>query len=70
MTKKYVTDEGTRKKPTKQKKNEEEIGNLPQKEFRVMILNMIQNLRNRMEAWIRKIQEMSNKDLQELKNKQ
>ena len=38
--------------------NEEEIGNLPQKEFRVMIVKMIQNLRNRMEAQIEKIQEM------------
>ena len=35
--------------------NEEEIGNLPEKEFRVMIINMIQNLRNRMEAQIEKI---------------
>ena len=25
--------------------NEEEIGNLPEKEFRVMVVNMIQNLR-------------------------
>ena len=50
--------------------NEEEIGNLPEKEFRVMIVKMIQNLRNRMEAWIEKIQEMLNKDLEELKNKQ
>ena len=49
---------------------EEEIGNLPEKEFRVMIVKMIQNLRNRMEAWIEKIQEMFNKDLEELKNKQ
>ena len=31
---------------------------------------MIQNLRTRMEAWIEKIQEMFNKDLEELKNKQ
>ena len=31
---------------------------------------MIQNLRNRMEAWNEKIQEMLNKDLEELKNKQ
>ena len=31
---------------------------------------MIQNLRNRMEAWIVKILEMFNKDLEELKNKQ
>ena len=31
--------------------NEEEIGNLPEKEFRVTIVNMILNLRKRMEAW-------------------
>ena len=49
--------------------NEEEIGNLPEKEFRVMIAKMIQNLRNRMEAQMEKIQEMFNKDLEELKNK-
>ena len=46
--------------------NEEEIGSLPEKEFRVMIENMIQNPGNRME----KIQEMFNKDLEELKSKQ
>ena len=34
-------------------------GNLYEKEFRGMIVKMIQNLRNRMEAWIKKIQEMS-----------
>ena len=47
-------------------KNEEEIGSLPEKEFRVMIVKMIQNLGNRME----KIQERFNKDLEELKSKQ
>ena len=41
--------------------NEEEIGSLPEKEFRVMIVEMIQNLGNRME----KIQETLNKDLEE-----
>ena len=50
--------------------NEEEIGNLPEKEFRVIIVKMIQNLGNRMETWIEKIQEMFNKDLEEVKNKQ
>ena len=35
--------------------NEEERGNLPEKEFRVMITKMIQNLGNRMEARIEKI---------------
>ena len=46
--------------------NEEEIGSLLEKEFRVMILKMIQNLGNRME----KIQEKFKKDLEELKSKQ
>ena len=46
--------------------NEEEIGSLPEKEFRIMIVKMIQNLANRME----KIQETFNKDLEELKSKQ
>ena len=57
------------KTPEKQL-NEMEIGNLPEKEFRIMIVKMIQNLGNRMEAQIEKIQEMFNKDLEELKNKQ
>ena len=46
--------------------NEDEIGNLLEKEFRVMIVKMIQNLGNRME----KIQETFNKDLEETKSKQ
>ena len=46
--------------------NEEEIGSLPEKEFRVMTVKTIQNLGNRME----KIQETFNKYLEELKNKQ
>ena len=46
--------------------NEEEIGSLPEKEFRIMIVRMIQNLGNRME----KIQETFNKDLEKLKSKQ
>ena len=50
--------------------NEEEIGNLPEKEFRVMIVKMIQNLRNKMEAQTEKIQEMFNKDLEDLNSKQ
>ena len=46
--------------------NEEEMSSLPEKEFRVMIVKMIQNLGNRME----KIQKTFNKDLEELKSKQ
>ena len=43
---------------------DEEIGKLPGKEFRIMILKMIKNLENKME----KMQESVNKDLEELKN--
>ena len=50
--------------------NEEEVGNLLEKEFRVTIVKMIQNLGNWMEARIEKIQEMFNKDLEEPKNRQ
>ena len=57
------------KTPEKQL-NEVEIGNLPEKEFRIMIVKMIQDLGKRMEANIEKMQEMFNKDLEELKNKQ
>ena len=46
--------------------NEEEIGSLPEKEFRIMIVKMIQNLGNKMG----KIQETFNKELEELKSKQ
>ena len=48
MTKKYVTDEGARY--LQDQINEEAIGNLPEKEFRIMIVKMIQDLGNRMEA--------------------
>ena len=50
--------------------NEVEIGNLPEKEFRRMIVKMIQDLGKRMEAKIEKMQKMFTKDLEELKNKQ
>ena len=45
--------------------NEEEIGKLPEKEFRIMIVKMIKKLENKME----KMQGSINKDLEELKNK-
>ena len=56
---------GQAKTPEKQL-NEVEIGKLPEKEFRIMTVKMIQNLGNRM----KKMQEMFTKNLEELKNKQ
>ena len=41
---------------------EEEIGKLPEKEFRIIMVKMIKNLENKIE----KIQESINKDLEEL----
>ena len=56
---------------------EEEIGSLPEKEFRIMIVKMIQNLESKMELQINrletrteKMQGMFNKDLEEIKNSQ
>ena len=43
--------------------NEEDIGKLPEKEFRIMIVKMIKNLENK----VGKMQESINKDLEELK---
>ena len=61
---------------TKQTK-EEEIGSLSEKEFRLMIVKMIQNLENKMELQINrletrieKVQEMFNKGLEETKKNQ
>ena len=44
--------------------NKEEIGKLPEKEYRIMIVKMIKNLENKMQ----KIEESINKDLEELNN--
>jgi len=56
---------------------EEEIDNLPEKEFRIMIVQKIRNLENKMELQINrletrivKIQGMFNKDLEEIKKSQ
>ena len=56
---------------------EEEIGNLSEKEFRILIMKMIQNLESKMELQINsletkmeKMQEMFNKDLEEIKKSQ
>ena len=65
------------KSPSNQTKEEEEIGSLPEKKFRIMIVKMIQNLENKMELQINrletrieKMQEMFSKDLEEIKKGQ
>ena len=56
------------KTPEKQL-NKVEIGNLPEKEFRIMIVKVIQDLGKRMEAKIKTMQDMLHTDLEELNNK-
>ena len=46
--------------------SEMELGNLPEKEFRIMTVKIIQDIQKTME----KMQEVFTKDLEELKNKQ
>ena len=55
---------------------EEEMRILPEKEFKIMIVKMIQNLENKMQLQIKRLetsieemQEMFNKDLEEIKKK-
>ena len=56
---------------------EEEIGNLPDKEFRMLIVKMIQNLEikmesqiNSLETRIEEMQERFNEDLEEIRKSQ
>ena len=49
--------------------SEVEIGNLPKKEFRVVIVKMIKELRRRMDAQSKK-SEVFNMELENIKNKQ
>ena len=55
----------TQTRKTEVQINEEELGKLPEKVFRIMIVKTIKNLENKME----KMQESINKDLEKLKNK-
>ena len=51
---------------------EEEIGSLPDKEFRIMIVKMIQNLENKMELQINRLETRTEKmqeRFKKLKNK-
>ena len=56
------------KRPPSQTK-EEEIGNLPDKEFRIMIVKMIQNLKIKMEPQINNLEKRT-ETIQEIKKSQ
>ena len=82
QTQQYKQDEETEEYPAGKEQDkcppnqtkEEEIGNLPDKEFQILIVKMIQNLEikmesqiNSLETRIEKMQERFNKDLEEIK---
>jgi len=54
-TEEYPAGKGTGYKPPNQTK-EEEIGNLPDKEFQIMIVKLIQNLEIKMETQINSLE--------------
>ena len=63
---KIISQMKEQNKTSEKQLDEVEIENLPEKEVRIMIVQMIWDLKKRME----KMQEMFTKDLQELKKKQ
>ena len=46
-----------------------DVGNLPEKKCRVMIIKVIQDFGKRMEAWNEMIQEMFNRELEDIQNR-
>ena len=57
-------------KSSEKQLNKVEIGNLTEKELRITIMKIIQDLGKRMEAKIKKMHEIFTKVLEELKNEQ
>ena len=57
-------------KPPEEQLSEVKLGNLPEKEFRITIVKMIQDLRKRMAVQSEETQEMFNEEIEDLKNNQ
>ena len=66
----YMSQMKEQDKTPEEQISEMEIGNLPEKQFRVMMVKIIQDLRKRMETQTKKLQEKINKELEDLKEKQ
>ena len=65
----YNSDEGERKNPTKTAKHEE-ILSLDEKDFRLLMLKMMQDIGNKLEAKMDNLQETLTKEIQDIKLKQ
>ena len=62
--------EKEKKKKTEKQLGDLEITNFHEKDFRLMIVKMIQDLGNKLEAKIDKLQEILNKEIENIKIKQ
>ena len=68
-TENYNSDEGERKTPENQL-SEEEILSLQEKDFRLLMLKMMQDIGNKLEAKMDNLQETLSKEIQDIKLKQ
>ena len=67
-TKNYNSDEVERKNPKNQLSDQESLS-LQEKDFRWLILKMMQDIKNKLEAKIDNLQETLSKEIQDIKNK-
>ena len=67
-TENYNSDEGERKTPENQL-SDEEILRLQEKDFRLLMLKMMQDIGNKLEAKIDNLQETLSKEIQDIKLK-
>ena len=65
----YNSDKGTRKNPEKQL-SDLEIISLQEKDFRLLMLKMMQDIGNKLEAKMDNLQETLSKEIQDIKLKQ
>ena len=70
MAEKYNSEKGVRKKKTEKQLSDLEIISLHEKDFRLMIVKMIKDIGNKLEAKIDILQETLSKEIQDLKLKQ
>ena len=68
-TENYNSDEGERKTPENQL-SDEEILSLQEKDFRLLMLKMMQDIGNKLEAKMDNLQETLTKEIQDIKLKQ
>lgn len=66
-TENYNSDEGERKNP---RKTAQEILSLQEKDFRLLMLKMMQDIGNKLEAKMDNLQETLSKEIQDIKLKQ